>query len=59
MTGETVKNNNNAQPDCEAQRLWQALSSFAGRMAKTDDPREHQDAAVRLREELREHKIRV
>ena len=36
-----------------AVRLWQALRSFAGRVAQTDDPKVHQSAAQCLQAELR------
>lgn len=37
----------------KTQRLWLALSSFAGRVAQSDDPKAHQSAAQRLQADLR------
>jgi hypothetical protein len=40
-------------PQIDAHRLLQAISSFAGRVSATDDPKLHQKAAQQLRQELR------
>jgi hypothetical protein len=43
----------------DAARLLQAMSSFAGRIAQTDDPKRHQQAAQQLQRDLRESKVLV
>ncbi len=43
----------------DAQKLLQALSSYAGRIAKTDDPKEHQKAGTILQHELKGSRIKA
>jgi len=43
----------------DAAKLLQAFESFAGRVASTDDSKEHQKAGVILQRELKGSKIKV
>jgi len=44
------------QAPIDTAKFWQALSSYAGRVAQSDDPKAHQSAAETLRKELKQVK---
>ena len=56
---ENIVRSNNPQPQVDVERLYQALSSFAGRVAKDCSDPGVKEAAHNFQKALRDSKIRA